>query len=264
MTGWGDIFTIEKLVAFLLILFRVGGMFIVAPLFSNRAIPPQLKIAFCVMLAISILPLLKVDLHPLALTSDLYLMKLIVQEITIGVFIGLVAFMIFATIQTAGEILGMKVGFSIASIIDPANQGASNIISSLYIIFGSLIFLYLDGHHAILGSVVQSFRIIPLGESFQIAEMTSLGGVVTQLFVLAIKIAAPIIVVLTMLNFLFGFITKLAPQMNIYFTVGFILSPVVGIITLIATLPLFRYVISGMTENMGPEIMNLVMQLKGA
>lgn len=263
MIDWGEIINLPALVAFLLVMFRVGGIFIAAPFFSNRSIPAQIKIGLIVMVSLAIFPSISFQIDPLAFSSDLFLLKLILQEVSIGVIMGLAAAMVFATIQAAGEILGMKVGFAIATIIDPANQGASNIMASLYIVFGSLIFLYLDGHHVILGSIVQSFEVLELGQSYNIAGAGVLTDLVTKLVILAIKISAPVIIVTSMLTFMFGFIQKLSPQMNIYFSVGFILGPVVGILTLVATLPLFRYLIAGMTNEMRPELMRLVLELKG-
>lgn len=264
MTEWGEMFQVDKILAYLLIFFRIGGIFLSAPLFGNRSVPPQVKIAFSLMIAIVIFPSISTNLPAGAISSDLILIKLIAQELTIGILIGLITAMLFATIQVAGEIIGVKVGFSIATVIDPSNQGASNILASMYVIFGSLIFLFMDGHHIIIGSLIQSFEIIPLGAEYNLLAGFALVDVLTGLFILAIKISAPVVIVLTMLNIVFGFITKLSPQMNVYFNVGFILGPVLGIVVLLATLPLFRMMISGLTVDMGPEVLRIVHQLKGS
>lgn len=259
LTDW---IQLDKLVTFLLILFRVAGVFLVAPLLGNRAVPMQVQLAISVTLAILLFPLLNFQ-QPQALTSDLYLAQLIFQEVTIGVIIGFVAAVMFAAISVAGEIFGMKVGFAIAQIIDPANEGSSGLLTSLYTLLGGMIFLYLDGHHVIIQALVDSFKLIPLGDGINLSIGTTINEFMVRIFAIGIKIAAPVMVVMTLLYIAFGLITKLSPQLNIYFNVGFILGPVIGLVTLAVSLPLFRYLMTSLTNELGSDLVITLRALKG-
>lgn len=263
MIDWGSLFQIGKIVSFLLILFRVLGVFLAAPLLGNRSTPMSLQIGFSIVISFLVLPFVEFNNAEL-LSSDVFLVRCIIQEVTIGVLIGFASAVLFSAIQCAGDILGIKIGFSIATIIDPSNNGSSGVLGSLYILLGALMFLYLNGHHLIIKSLVDSFFYIPLGEGFRLEAGAALGDMVAKVLIVSIKIAAPVVIVLTLLNLIFGFITKLSPQMNIYFNIGFILGPILGIFTLILSLPLFRVIMTNLTTDFGPELIRLVRELKGA
>lgn len=258
-----NVINIEDVVRFLLILFRMGGLFLVAPLLSNKSFPRQVKLAMLLMTSFLLLPLVPFKPSSEILTSNLGLLILILQETTIGLVLGFVAYIAFSVITTAGEVFGMVIGFSIATVFDPANEGSSGVLTSLYVIIGGLIFLYLDGHHVMLSALVRSFNILPLGYSFNLQIGWSIVGIIAKIFMIAVQMAAPVLVVLTVLNIIFGVITKLSPQMNIYMNTGFIISPIVGMLILILSLPLFRVLLTHVTSGMGDDLVMTIRQLKG-
>ncbi len=257
-----NLVSVSTLTTFLLVLFRCLGVFMLAPILGNRAIPPMFQVAISFMLALLVFPQVRFQ-DSLATTSDLYLLQLIFKEVTIGVVIGFVAMMILAAIQAAGEIVGVKVGFSIASVIDPNMEGMSSVLSQYYFVFGALIFLHLDGHHLIIESLVHSFRLMPLGAPLSTAFAGSMGGLVAELLVVAIKLAAPVIIVITLLNLSFGLLSKISPQLNIFFNIGFIVGPILGGAVILASLPLMRILITQLTEEMRPEIFQMIRMMKG-
>lgn len=260
--GFEELFNIHVVISFLLILFRILGVFLAAPLLGNRSVPAMIKIGISIILSLLILPFAKTE-SDLLVSSSLYLIQCIIVEASIGVMIGFAAAILFSAIQSAGEFVGLKIGYSIATVIDPSNSGSSGIIGSLFVLLGGLIFLYLNGHHIILKTLVDSFLMIPLGHGFDLSAGMNLGQFVAKILIIGIKIAAPVLIVLTLLNLSFGFLTKLSPQMNIYFNVGFIIAPVLGILTLMLSLPLFRILVMGLSVELEPDLMELVKQLKG-
>jgi flagellar biosynthetic protein FliR len=262
MMDWSELFNIQIVISFLLILFRVMGVFLAAPLLGNQSIPVTVKLAISIILSLLVLPYAKVE-SPLLVSSSLYLIQCILIEVSIGVMIGFAAAILFAAIQSAGEFIGMKIGYSIATVIDPSNSGSSGIIGSLFVLLGGVIFLYLNGHHVILKTLVDSFRLIPLTHGFDLSSGLQLGAFVSKILITGIKIAAPVLIVITLLNLSFGFITKLSPQMNIYFNIGFIVGPILGILTLMLSLPLFRVLVMNLTTELEPDLIQLVRQLKG-
>jgi len=259
---FGNFVSPQAVMIFVLVLFRCMGIFLIAPIFSSRAIPAPVKIIFAVSLALLIFPEIKFN-DAAALSSDIYLATLILKEVTIGLLIGFGAMVLFSAVQAAGDIVGMKIGFSIATILDPTSHSMGGVLTTFYTLTGTLLFLHLNGHHVLIEALVQSFKALPMGSTLSEMVASSVADLVSQLFVIAIKIAAPILVVLTLLNLIFGLLTKISPQMNIYFNLGFVIGPVLGLLTVLASLPLIRVLITQLTENMRPEIFEMIKNLKG-
>jgi len=252
----------QDVLTFVLVLFRCLGIFLIAPILSARAIPNSVKIILGVSIALLIFPQIQFN-DSLAVSSDLQLVQLIIKEVTVGLIIGFAAMVLFSAIQAGGEIVGLKIGFSIATILDPTSHSSTGVLTTFYTLTGTLLFLHLNGHHVLIEGLVQSFKALPLGSVLSEMVASSVADLVSQLFVIAIKIAAPILVVLTLLNLIFGLLTKISPQMNIYFNLGFVIGPVLGIFTILASLPLIRILITQLTENMRPEIFQMIRNLKG-
>ena len=253
---------VNQVTAFLLIAIRLSGVFMISPLFSNRAVPARIKIALIVMLSISMLPIVA-RVKMIQPNSSIQLIVWAIQEVSIGVIIGFVASILFAAVTTAGDLIGMQIGYSMAQIFDPANETDSGVITSFYVILAGLLFLYLDGHHLILSAMTRSFEILPIGKGFNLQGGYTITELTANVLVAAIQIASPAIFVVLILNFMFGLITKLSPQMNIYFNAGLVVGPILGIIVLMVTLPLFRVLIMQMTERLNPEMLKMIHALKG-
>lgn len=261
MTGFYELFRFESLIGFLLIAFRIGGIFISAPILNSRSVPRRLKVGLVIMMALLLVPI--VPNHVIQTTSHLSLVLMIIGEVTIGLLIGFTSYLVFAAIQMGGEMVGNQVGFGMSQIFDPTNQDESSVVASFMVLFGSLLYLHLDGHHLILSGVTRSFSILPLGQGFNLSIATTITDFVAKIFIISIQITAPILVVMTLLNFVFGLVTKVSPQLNIFFNLGFILSPIVGLLVLLLSLPLFRVLMTSLTEQMGPDILRLLHDLKG-
>ncbi len=254
---------VTSIVKFFFILFRVGGVFMVSPLLSNRSVPTRIKLCIAIFISLLMMPLTAP--YPSSSAGSLWAMlSIVIQELSIGFIIGFAASIVFAAIQFAGEIFGLQMGYSMSSILDPANLDQASVITSFYIILGGLFFLYVDGHHTILSALIKSFQYLPLGKGFSVAVGYTLSDLVARLLVFSIQIASPMLVVIAVLNTMFGLISKLSPQMNIYFNVGFIIGPLVGFSVLILSLPLFRILIVGMTQNMEGDLLRVIRAMKGA
>lgn len=242
---------------------RISGVFISAPLFSNRAVPARVKIAFVIVLSLILLPIVPQHQLHLDFKSDLAIISILLVEVTIGLVLGFVAYLVFAAVQTAGELIGMQLGLGIATIFDPANEGSAGIVTSLYVILGALMFLALDGHHLIVAGLVRSFEAAPLGNGLNLVSSEHLSAILSKSFASALQITIPLLVVSTVMNIVFGFITKLSPTMNIYFNTGFIIGPALGLVILMLSLPLFRVIFTQLTEGMEPEMIRTIRTMKG-
>ncbi|MDB5038160.1 MAG: flagellar biosynthetic protein FliR [Bacteriovoracaceae bacterium] len=252
---------ISQIGAFILILTRISGVFIAAPLLGNRSVPDRVKLPLVIMLSFLLYPAVTHG-KALVVSSHIQLLTYIFEELTIGLTIGFVASFLFSAVQIAGEIFGMQIGYSIATILDPTNQADEGVLTTLYTALAALFFLYLNGHHLILGSLAKSFEIIPISHGFNMTVGFGISHLVEKFLLLAIQLASPVLIVVTVLNMIFGLISKVSPQMNIYFNVGFIVGPILGIGVLILSLPLFRMLLMHMTEDLGPDLLKTIQELK--
>jgi flagellar biosynthetic protein FliR len=149
---------------------------------------------------------------------------------------------IYAGIQIAGELIGFQMGFSIANVLDPMSGITAPIISNILYITAFLLFFTLGGHHMLIKGMVESFHMIPIGESMVHREF--LMSVITyagQMFVIGIKVSAPVVGILLLINIALAVITRALPQMNV-FIVAFPVTIGVGLLftaLIIKMMPVF-------------------------
>ncbi len=235
---------------FFLIFARMAAIIAVIPFYGERGMPNQLKVGLALLLAIMVMPLVKADAAQLSSLTLFGFGFLLLQSIVAGLLIGFVPVLLFAGIQLGGELSGFQMGFGIVSVMDPLSQNRMSLIAQFDYILAFLIFITLDGHLYILDGVVKSFQVMPLlGANFPAAIGRSLVAFGSQMFLIGIKIAAPIMVALLLTNVGLGILARTMPQMNI-FLVGFPLQIGIGLITLGLSIPVFAYVFEKMFYGM--------------
>jgi flagellar biosynthetic protein FliR len=256
------IFSVQQLEIFLFILARIAGVFIQAPVFSSRSFPASAKAAFAVWL--SMVLWFVTPASPTLPGSMLGFLVLLAAEVAFGFLIGFICNIIFLALQSAGEIIDLQMGLSVASALDPVFGAVISIIGRLSFFFALIVFLALDGHHLVLSAFQQSFSYIPAGK---IANFSS-PGLVTQLmetsgllWMIAIKIAAPAILLIFLSDFTFGIVSRVAPQVNV-FMLGFQVKPMLGLFGIMATLPFIVRYLEKLVGSIGQEMIRLFTVLK--
>ncbi len=233
-----------------LIFLRIATALALMPLFGYRGLPLPIKVGLAAFLSLLLLPLVQLPADwNLRQTGLLSFIGLAIPEIITGLLIGMVSNFIFYGVELAGQFLGIQMGFSIAQVMDPSMEEQVSIISQLQYLFATLIFLTFNGHHFLLEGLQQTFQAIPLGgvhlPSGIFALFVKLSG---EIFVAAIKIAAPVMAALLISEVALGIIARTVPQMNI-FLVGFPLKIGIGLIGLALTLPMFAYILEVLWKN---------------
>ncbi len=229
---------LERFDVFLLVLLRVGALMVVAPIFGHRHWLARAKVGLALMVAVVLFPM--VADQPLDLPTGIFPYAfLMVREVLMGVVLGFTVLLLFVAIQFAGQLAGLQMGFGIVNVIDPQSSNQVSIIGQFLNILAILLLLTLDGHHMILSGLVTSFETIPLGGvSFQDGLMFKLMDLTAQVFIIAVKISAPILMALFLVTAAMGVLARTVPQMNV-FLIGFPLQIGVGLAALVIALPLF-------------------------
>ncbi len=247
---------------FLLILLRVAGLVTVSPVFGHKNIPATAKIGLAAVLSLVLLPV--VPPPDLGLSAGLGTVTvIIVKEIATGLLIGFTAMVLFMGMQMSGHIMGFQMGFIIAQVIDPASGQKVSILGQLQLILAILIFLAIDGHHMLINAMARSFQIIPIGQQvFSSISADFLVRACIEIFAIALKMGAPMIVTLFLTDVALGIIARTVPQMNV-FIVGFPLKISTGFLTLAASYPFISYVLIKLMHSMDRDLSNLIYALSG-
>ncbi|MCK5126310.1 MAG: flagellar biosynthetic protein FliR [candidate division Zixibacteria bacterium] len=247
----------EKIQLFILLMMRVGGIMLTAPVFSHRAIPKKFTVSMSLGLTVVLLPIMIST--PLPETANLVdLLILCFREMFVGVLIGTVFSFIFIAARLAGSIVGYQIGFSMVNVMDPNSTSPVSILGELWFLLGTLIFLIINGHHMIISGLVNSFQLIPLGMATPSADIGEwLLKYSSFVFVLAVKFAAPVMITIFLLEIAMGVLARTMPQMNI-FIVGFPLKIFVGLLVFGLSLPAFSMILQKVNLGINTELMNLM------
>jgi flagellar biosynthetic protein FliR len=240
---------------FILILLRVGIVISLLPLFSRKNFPVQFKIGFAMAVALVLTPIVELKVTRTNIPS------LVMREVIMGIALGLTARFVFLAVEMAGQIVSNATGLSAANIFNP-ELGQSTEIANLYGIIAILIFLAMDAHHDLIYILVRSYEWLPAGQADiknLASEVISITG---RIFIIAIKISAPVVVAMLISSLLLGFLYKAAPQMNILF-VGFPIYIFVGFIVMIIGIPVFVNVIGTFLDSMKDEMLRVIAVARG-
>jgi len=256
------IISVAQIEVFVFIIARIAGVFLQAPIFNSRSFPAPAKIAFAVWL--SIILWFTTPVFPTLPDSLLSFVLTIIAEVAFGFLIGFICNLIFIAIQSAGEIIDLQMGLSIATALDPIFGSVISIIGRLIFFTALIVFILLDGHHLILSAFHQSFSVLPAGKiadftSYQLtAQLMELGG---TLWMTAIKLAAPVVLLIFLSDFTFGIVSRVAPQVNV-FMLGFQVKPMLGLFGILVTLPFLIKHIGNLFEFIGQNLVQLFAILK--
>ena len=225
-----------KLPVFLLVVSRLGGLIMFQPILGGYAIPPNIRVLLVSGLAARVTPF--VHLSGAAPTRPLEIVFAMGSEVLLGVLMGLVVRMCFLGLQLGGQVIAQESGLAFGRIADPSTGAEHSIISGLYLQLGAVVFLIVGGHRALVAVALDTFNTIPLlGNSSTLVhgpdlvlDALTLGGEI------ALRVAAPVILTLFLVNAAMGFISRTVPQFNIL-TIGFSLKGLVGFLLMAISLP---------------------------
>lgn len=255
-------FLLDHFQVYLLVLLRLSGFMFTVPIFGERYIPPQVKVVLSLLLALFFYPSAAPQSAQL-IGRFLPYWGLLMKEVVWGFLIGFACRLLFIGVQFSGQIMGFQMGFGMVQVIDPQSGAQVSIIGKLQYLLAILIFLAMNGHHFLLQALASSFELLPLGRiefagvvGEKLVRMT--GGV----FLIAVKIAAPVMVSLLLTSVALGILARTVPQMNV-FIVGFPLKIGIGMIVLASSLPVFYYLLSKVVGAMEQDVTELITLFAG-
>jgi flagellar biosynthesis protein FliR len=214
---------------------RVSGFVLAAPIASEIVIPRLVKIILSLSLAFLMAPLVPPVPAELSIFSGSGLLSA-VQEVLIGVAIGMVVQLTFEALIFAGQTISLTMGLGFATLVDPQRGASTTVLGQLFMIIGILTYLAINGHLILLGTLAESFQTLPIGAAH--IDKNFLVSVVlwgARVFESGLLIALPAVIALVIVNLALGVVTRAAPQLNL-FGIGFTITLLCGFFVLIVGL----------------------------
>ncbi|MCP5006854.1 MAG: flagellar biosynthetic protein FliR [Planctomycetes bacterium] len=244
---------INLLPLFTIVLFRTASVLFFSPIFNQVGLPLMIKIGLTVVVAIVIFP--TVDGAAFMVPKSILAFMLIVfKEVAIGFVIGYGATLVFGAFVVAGDLISGEIGLQMAQMSDPLFGGQVNQVSQMVQMFGFLLLLAINGHHWVINSLALSYETVPITEFFWSgATMSTTLKLFQGLFVSAIKLAAPIMIILSLIVVVTGIISRATPEIGILMIV-FPLKILVGFVILVFTFPFMvrtmEYLLNGLRNDL--------------
>ena len=226
---------------------RIGAFLVASPFFGSRMIPLTVRIVFSIALGLGIMS--QVDFPDLEILMGASLIPIVFQEIFVGLACGMVLSICFSSVILAGEKIAATSGLAFAAQIDPVSGAQSPVISQIFQLFLLILFFSLNGHLVIFDLIFKSFELVPLGSFYEFESVIekSLQSSNT-LYYNAVIIVLPIVSILFFMNLGIGFITKSAPQLNL-FSFGFPLTILGTFFVLYFSVDALQFVFSGLIDE---------------
>lgn len=239
----------HTLITFTLAWSRLIGLFMVAPMFSFSVILMRFRVLAAFTITLCIVPWL----GNLVVPTELNLVGIIVlflKEFTVGVMLGLFLTIVFSILRLTAQLFSIQIGMGIAEIFDSMTNENSSLWGYFFYIIGILIFIELGGLHILIKSITESYELLPVFNFLEKSESLMTHGInyFTRMFLIALKIAFPIIATALILSITLGIIGKMAPQANI-FILGIPIQIGLGIVFILITIPFMVVLFSNVINN---------------
>jgi len=199
-----------------MIFVRAGAMLSIFPLFSATAIPVRLRIALAGFMSFLILPILPV--HVDVSNATLFgFVGLIISEISIGLLFGWLVRILMFSVTLAGHFISTQIGLQLGGMVAPGDEQPTEIPAVMLQMLAISLMITLDMHYTLLVGFQQSYHLLPIGGGILsdrlFDDVTLMAG---RTFLIAAKIAAPIIAVGIVVNILLCMLARAVPQMNVF------------------------------------------------
>lgn len=233
-------------VPFALVVSRMVGLFVFAPMLSSITIPFQAKALLSVMMAMAVYPGVPVAFSapPLDLIG---LAPLLVSEALVGVCVGVIASIPVMVMQMSGHVAGFQMGLSMATIYNPEFETNSDVIGETMFFLGFSIFLALGGLEVTWAALLTTFERVPAGAmAASSVPLETYTGLAASAFEMALRVSGPATATVFLVMVAMGFLMKTMPQINVM-SIGFAVKIVVGLLATAVALQVIANVASDET-----------------
>jgi flagellar biosynthetic protein FliR len=203
---------------YLLVFARVGAMIMLLPGIGTMGVPARVRLVLALAVAFALTPTVQSAYPAIAPTTLVQLSILIAQEITCGVLVGAMASIIMSALQVAGFLIASQIGLSYAQTLDPTQNTQGAVVGNFMTLLGVVAIFATDMHHLAIGAISGSYRLLPPGGHLPTSDMAQLViQLVSGSFALGFQLAAPFLVFGFAVYAGLGVLSRLMPQLQIFF-----------------------------------------------
>ena len=218
--------------AFLLMFARIGTMIMLLPGFGETSLPVRVRLVLALLLTAVLFPLhrdgFRIDLRAFGPVT-----LLLGEELLIGLMLGMTARLAISALQMAGAIVAQQLGLGFVTGVDPTQNQQNVIVGNFLSVLGLTLFFATDLHHLAIAALHNSYTLFKPGELPLAGDMAALTSrTIAAAFSVGVQMAAPFLVFGLLFNFALGLLSRMMPQMQVFF-IGLPLSILVGFILLV-------------------------------
>jgi flagellar biosynthetic protein FliR len=250
------------LITFVLVLARIGGLTLSAPLFGHTALPRRIRGLLVVALAILVLPT-QLGASPPDAQDLVDLVRLVANETLVGLMLGMGVRLLFTAVQLTGQLISQLSGMSLADVFSPGFDADVPMFSQLLFYLTLTVMICLGGHRMIVSALLDTFDLLPpgqaaLGDSFVDVSST----ILMQSLALGIRAGAPVMTALLLSTLVLGLVTRTLPQINII-AIGFSLNALLTLGAMFLAVGTIAWTLQEQTEETLRLIMNALASKQG-
>lgn len=197
---------------------RIAVAFVVLPLLTREVVPAIVRNVFVFSLALSLYPLISTTVD-LTQVSAVNLVRLVIKESVIGLMIAYLFSIIFWALEGAGEIIDAKIGSTTAQLVDPVLGHQTTMTATFFSRLAAFLFVALGGLSVFLGLLLQSYAVWPVDAALPVLQWREDLIFVqrfSDLFAIMLVLAAPVLIVLSLVEFGFGLVNRFAERLNVF------------------------------------------------
>lgn len=227
----------------IMIFSRLLGLFQFAPGFNRKEVPTIARLSFALIITVVTATLIKIPPIPAHGSVILF----IILNYAFGALIGYIVNCVLSAVSAGGDMINTQMGMSSATVLDPSTKTQNSILGNIFTLFGLIIFMSIGGLYWLIDAFIRSFQIFPMyGITVPLAEVINMDYLIlltSNIFVVGMQIAAPVLLATLGQDIILGMISKTAPQVNV-FQMSFLFKPVLGALILTWILPMLLNVIT--------------------
>jgi flagellar biosynthetic protein FliR len=230
-------FNDTEMILFFMVLVRMTAFVVSWPVFGIANISAPVKILFAAVLSFVVFPTLKFQVAQVqAIESDLILLA--AREAFIGLSVGYLGQFFFFAFRIGGDMITQALGLGAAQMFNPALGGQTSSLEQFYVGLASLFYLAVNGHHFLITGLVGTFDVVPVAQlTLNTSQFFGLGHMAQEVIELGLKLSAPIVISILVVNLILGVVGKTVPQLNVLVT-SFPVNILAGFALMIVTLPM--------------------------
>lgn len=251
--------TEAQILLFALILMRMTSFVMSSAVLGNPTVNSPVKILLSLVLSMVVFPLIPLSTINVSIIST-DIIGLVIREIIVGLALGFLTRLFFFIVSMTGDLISMSIGLSAAQLYNPMMGSQGGVIEQFYTGLATLIFFGINGHHMLISGIMQSYELVHITGGLNVgpfAEMAVFGQTALEM---AIKMSAPILGSILIVNLAMGILGRAVPQINVLVT-SMPVTIMIGFIVMFVCLPLLVVEMNGVVDITARKLFEVMKHL---